>query len=201
MTLLEIGCGTGSTAYPVLAANKNPLLKLHACDYSKKAVELVRENEAYSSDQIQSDVWDVAEENTFPPGLSEGTVDVVTMIFIFSALNPTQWKAAVDNVYRVLKPGGELLFRDYARGDLAMVRFKKGRYMDENFYVRGDGTRVYFFDQQELDNIWTKDLRFTTEKLAVDNRLLVNRSKQLKMFRSWIQGRFRKADTAVQGPS
>lgn len=76
------------------------------------------------------------------------------MIFIFSALNPKQWNQAVRNIWKVLKPGGQVLFRDYGRGDLAQVRFKKGRWMEENFYVRGDGTRVYFFEQQELEHIW-----------------------------------------------
>ncbi len=58
------------------------------------------------------------------------------------------------NVFRVLKPGGEVCFRDYGRGDLAQVRFRKGRWMEENFYVRGDGTRVYFFDEEELRGMW-----------------------------------------------
>ena len=26
--------------------------------------------------------------------------------------------------------------------------------MEENFYVRGDGTRVYFFEKEELEEIW-----------------------------------------------
>ncbi|KAM0308981.1 hypothetical protein ACHAPQ_012613, partial [Fusarium lateritium] len=30
-----------------------------------------------------------------------------------------------------------------------------GRYLDENFYIRGDGTRVYFFDKDQLSDIWT----------------------------------------------
>ena len=47
-----------------------------------------------------------------------------------------------------------MLFRDYGRGDLAQVRFKKGRWMGDNFYVRGDGTRVYFFEREELERIW-----------------------------------------------
>lgn len=33
---------------------------------------------------------------------------------------------------------------------------------------------------------------FTTEQLGVDRRLLVNRKRQLKMYRVWMQGKFRK---------
>ncbi len=207
VTLLEVGAGAGNTAFPILAHNQNTQLKIHACDFSKVAVDVMRENEAYDARYIQADVWDIAGDE-LPPGLSEGSVDVVLMIFIFSALSPTQWEQAVRNIYMVLKPGGEVLFRDYGRGDLAQVRFKKGRYLEENFYIRGDGTRVYFFEKDELIKIWTgysvpsKELTSTEEEsnangfeiinLGVDRRLLVNRAKQLKMYRCWMQGRFRK---------
>ncbi|KAK3299189.1 S-adenosyl-L-methionine-dependent methyltransferase [Chaetomium fimeti] len=205
VTLLEIGAGAGNTAFPVLAQNKNPKLKLHACDFSKKAVEVMRKHESYDAAVMQADVWDVA-GTELPPGLEEGSVDVAVMVFIFSALSPLQWKKAVENVYRVLKPGGEVCFRDYGRGDLAQVRFKKGRYLEENFYIRGDGTRVYFFEKEELQDIWggklsksvegdeAQDLQpsFEIEELGFDRRLLVNRAKKLKMYRCWIQGRFRK---------
>ncbi|KAI1072782.1 hypothetical protein LB507_003334 [Fusarium sp. FIESC RH6] len=224
--VLEIGAGAGNTAFPVLAENKNPQLKIHACDYSKTAVEVIRKNEAYNTDFIQADVWDVASDS-LPPGLEEGSVDVAVLIFIFSALSPDQWAKAVENVHRVLKPGGLVCFRDYGRGDLAQVRFRKGRYLDENFYIRGDGTRVYFFDRDELSDIWTGKKagkesetaletatpavegadaaqstgteaaeteipRFEVENLGVDRRLLVNRASKLKMYRCWLQGRFRK---------
>jgi tRNAThr (cytosine32-N3)-methyltransferase len=207
MTLLEVGAGAGNTAFPIITNNRNPYLKIHACDFSKSAVQVMREHEAYDARHIQADVWDVAGEH-LPPGLAEDTVDVVLMIFIFSALSPSQWEQAVHNVHRVLRPGGEVLFRDYGRGDLAQVRFKKGRYMQENFYVRGDGTRVYFFERDELARIWTRQNsqpsvstknitdngcdNFEIVDLAVDRRLLVNRAKQLKMYRCWMQGRFRK---------
>jgi tRNAThr (cytosine32-N3)-methyltransferase len=158
-TLLEVGAGAGNSAFPILQRSQNKRLKIHACDFSKKAVELIRNHELYDPQRIQADVWDVAaspdsENGGLPAGLTEGSVDVVLMIFIFSALNPKQWDQAVRNIWRVLKPGGQVLFRDYGRGDLAQVRFKKGRYMEENFYVRGDGTRVYFFEQSELEDIW-----------------------------------------------
>ncbi|OLN84475.1 tRNA(Thr) (cytosine(32)-N(3))-methyltransferase [Colletotrichum chlorophyti] len=198
--ILEIGAGAGNTAFPIIASNKNPNLKVHACDYSKTAVEVMRNHESYNQEHMQADVWDVTSDE-LPPGLEEGSVDVAILIFIFSALAPSQWNKAVSNVHRLLKPGGQVCFRDYGRGDLAQVRFKKGRYLDENFYVRGDGTRVYFFEQDELDKIWTGKTQtesegtkaeFSVDELGVDRRMLVNRARKLKMYRCWMQGRFTK---------
>jgi len=151
--ILEVGAGAGNTAFPILAANENPNLVLHACDFSTKAVELIRSSPAYSPQHIQASFWDIASD-TLPENVHENSIDVVLLVFIFSALSPQQWRQAVRNVFRVLKPGGEVCFRDYGRGDLAQVRFRKGRWMEENFYVRGDGTRVYFFDEEELRGMW-----------------------------------------------
>jgi tRNAThr (cytosine32-N3)-methyltransferase len=42
---------------------------------------------------------------------------------------------------------------------MTQLRFKKERLLDDNFYIRGDGTRVYFFDESIL-----------TLLISVDNR-------------------------------
>lgn len=52
------------------------------------------------------------------------------------------------NVARTMTPGGVVLFRDYAAGDLAQRRFQKdGRQkkVDDGLYARGDGTFAYYF--------------------------------------------------------
>lgn len=155
-SILEVGAGAGNTAFPLLKANRNPGLMIHACDFSAKAVDLLRASPEYDERHMRASVWDLAGDE-LPPGVLPNSIDVVLLIFVFSALSPRQWARAVRNVHAVLKPGGEVCFRDYGRGDLAQVRFRKGRWMEENFYVRGDGTRVYFFDEAELRRIWSGD--------------------------------------------
>ena len=153
--IVEVGAGAGNTAFPILKENENEECVVYACDFSSKAVQLIRNNEAFDEKFMRAEVWDVASSSSYlPPGLEEGSADVVLLIFVFSALSPSQWDAAVRNVYRILKPGGEVCFRDYGRGDLTQVRFRKGRYLEEGFYIRGDGTRVYFFGEEELRWIW-----------------------------------------------
>lgn len=40
--VVEIGCGAGNTVFPLLSVNENPDLVVHACDFSKRAVEVVK---------------------------------------------------------------------------------------------------------------------------------------------------------------
>lgn len=188
-TIFEVGCGAGNTLFPVLSTNENPDLKIIGADFSKRAVEIVRESENFDPNHAEAWVWDLAnEENELPGNMQPESVDIVVMIFVFSALAPEQWATAVKNLKKLLKPGGTILFRDYGRYDLTQVRFKKGRLLDDNFYIRGDGTRVYFFTEEELEEIFGKT--FNTVKIATDRRLMVNRQRRLKMYRIWLQAHF-----------
>ncbi|BGP13872.1 hypothetical protein JCM10213_002510 [Rhodosporidiobolus nylandii] len=283
--IVEIGCGNGSTLFPLLAANENPELDLHGYDYSKEAVAVVRGHESFDPKHLTCDVWDLSSRAGPPPTVAPNSVDVLTMIFVLSALHPDEWPRAVENAWRMLKPGGILLFRDYGRNDLAQLRFKANRYMQDGLYVRGDNTRVYFFERDELVYMFgnvkrststpsdsssstadsstlssatpASSTETTTEppsttttthafletpsgtleetsvpstlpsreaspappasaaaisaaekaskgetlteyrldllQLGVDRRLLLNRKRQLKMMRVWLQGRWRKA--------
>ncbi|KAJ2860857.1 hypothetical protein GGI22_002601, partial [Coemansia erecta] len=187
--IMEVGCGAGNTVFPLLNDIYDPHLFVYACDYSKTAVDVVKSSEAYDEDRCSAFVWDLS-STELPPQVDPGSVDILLMIFVFSALHPDQWSQAVDNAYKLVKPGGVILFRDYGRNDLAQLRFKKSRLLAENFYIRGDGTRVYFFTNEELATLFGK--RFVVEQNAVDRRLLVNRKRELKMYRVWLQAKFRK---------
>ncbi|RSL94179.1 hypothetical protein CEP52_012809 [Fusarium oligoseptatum] len=185
--LLEIGAGAGNTAYPILANNKNPELKIHACDYSKTAVEVIRNHEEYDPKSIQADVWDVTSDS-LPPGLEEGSVDVAVLIFIFSALSPDQWPKAVSNVHRVLKPGG--LLADIWTGKAKeLAALQQPSPIAAPAAESADGVEEAEEAETETE---TEIPQFEIENLGVDRRLLVNRASKLKMYRCWLQGRFRK---------
>ncbi|KLO19294.1 methyltransferase [Schizopora paradoxa] len=258
--IAELGCGAGNSVFPLLTANENPLLKLHACDFSSHAVKLVQHNPLYTNPpmgSISASVWDLTSDS-LPEGIAPGSVDIVVLVFVLSALHPREWAKAVANVYKMLKPGGYAVMRDYGRHDMTQLRFKEGRLLDDNFYIRGDKTRVYFFELAtpsqrdsgsaetvlEVEEAETEEVAdssapataspeplsadsdekealsitppegvlhpilldpltnvppgcpahplFLVEQLGVDRRLLVNRKRQIKMYRVWMQGKFKK---------
>ncbi|XP_072560801.1 tRNA N(3)-cytidine methyltransferase METTL2 [Paramormyrops kingsleyae] len=188
--IMEVGCGVGNTVFPILKTNNDPGLFLYCCDFSSTAVELVKTNEEYDPRRCFAFVHDLSDEAAAFP-VPEGSLDVVVLIFVLSALHPDRMPVAISRLARLLKPGGMILLRDYGRYDMAQLRFKKGRCLSDNFYVRGDGTRVYFFTQDELHDLFTSSALEKVQNL-VDRRLQVNRGKQLTMYRVWIQCKYRK---------
>ncbi|XP_046937617.1 tRNA N(3)-methylcytidine methyltransferase METTL2A isoform X2 [Lynx rufus] len=188
--ILEVGCGVGNTVFPILQTNNDPGLFVYCCDFSSTAIELVQTNSAYDPCRCFAFVHDLCDEDQSYP-VPTSSLDIIILIFVLSAVVPDKMQKAINRLSRLLKPGGMMLLRDYGRHDMAQLRFKKGQCLSENFYVRGDGTRVYFFTQDELDTLFTTAGLEKVQNL-VDRRLQVNRGKQLTMYRVWIQCKYRK---------
>uniref|UniRef100_A0A674H1Q8 non-specific serine/threonine protein kinase n=4 Tax=Telluraves TaxID=3073808 RepID=A0A674H1Q8_TAEGU len=145
----KVGCGAGNTVFPILQTNNDPGLFVYCCDFSTTAVNLVQKNAEYDSSRCFVFVHDLCNEKS-PFPMPEESLDIVILIFVLSAVLPEKMQCIVTRLSRLLKPGGMILLRDYGRYDLAQLRFKKGQCLSDNFYVRGDGTRVYFFTQAEM---------------------------------------------------
>lgn len=191
--ILEVGCGVGNTVFPILKINTDPGLFVYCCDFSSTAVELVKTNSEYNAGRCFAFVHDLSDETALYP-VPDGSLDVIVLVFVLSALHPDRMQSSINRLSKLLKPGGVLLLRDYGRYDMAQLRFKKGRCLSDNFYVRGDGTRVYFFTQDELHEMFNAAGLEKVQNL-VDRRLQVNRGKQLTMYRVWVQCKYRKAHT------
>ena len=100
-------------------------------------------------------------------------------------------------IYDQLKPGAVLYFRDYGRYDLAQLRFaqKKVSKLGENFYVRGDKTRAYYFTEEEVKDLFCSMegvKGFECIECSNHYRVVENKKDNKTMHRVWVQAKFRK---------
>ncbi|KFD47396.1 hypothetical protein M513_11707 [Trichuris suis] len=130
--LLECGCGVGNLAFPLL--EYFPDLFVYACDFSPRAIEYVKSNEFYRENRVVAFTTDLTRD-ALSSSIPIASVDVCTLVFVLSSIDPE----------KVLKSTGSVFIRDYAQGDYAQQRFGDHQKLEENFYVRQDGTRSYFF--------------------------------------------------------
>ncbi|OZJ04021.1 hypothetical protein BZG36_03761 [Bifiguratus adelaidae] len=193
--LLEAGCGVGNFLFPRLEANPN--MYIFACDFSPRAIDFVKNSEAFDPLRCKPFVCDITHEDALTKEVGKEMVDIASMIFVLSAIAPENHAKSIQHIASTLKPGGTVLFRDYAVFDEAQIRFskKKESKLADNLYVRGDdipaGTMSYFFSTQELEDLFTNN-GFTCATLEYVYRETTNRAEDIAVDRIYIQGRFVK---------
>eukprot|EP00088_Acartia_fossae_P030609 TRINITY_DN3160_c0_g1_i12.p1 TRINITY_DN3160_c0_g1~~TRINITY_DN3160_c0_g1_i12.p1 ORF type:complete len:288 (+),score=37.85 TRINITY_DN3160_c0_g1_i12:35-898(+) len=185
-TLLEVGCGVGNFVFPLLEENLN--LYIYCCDFSPRGVDFVKKNELYDESRVKAFVCDITTDG-LTEELGDNSVDIISMVFVLSAIHPDKHHQVFKNLWRVLKPGGILLFRDYAMYDMTMIRFGPGSKIAERFYTRQDGTRTFFFTPADLDSLG-KD--FTITENQVVQRRTVNKKEGVDATRLFLQAKFIK---------
>ena len=182
--LLELGCGVGNAVFPLL---KNGRFKAHMCDISSKAIELVKCNPEYD-ESINAFVCDLTCDSLVQ-WVPRDSMDVITAIFVLSAIPPMKLQAVIDNVMSILKPGGTLLIRDYAINDCSMIRFKQDNYLDDRFYCRHDGTFTHFFSKELFAEMFKGHDIIENDYVI---KQVVNRKRALEMNRIFLQSRIKK---------
>ena len=195
--MLEVGCGVGNLIFPLDEVNKD--LFIYACDFSPRAVEFVKKNTKYDESRMKVFQCDITEAEQFEGQVPEGSLDMITMIFVLSAIHPEKFAVVVRNLHRLLKAGGKVLFRDYGRNDMAQIRFKPGSKIAEHLYVRQDGTRSFFFSIEEVQQLFT-DNGFAVESNVYVRRRTINAKEKLNVPRTFVQGKFIKVANKVGLP-
>ncbi|PVV05311.1 hypothetical protein BB560_000173 [Smittium megazygosporum] len=187
--ILEIGCGVGNFIWPLL--EKNPEAFIYACDFSPRAVEFVKNNEKYNTDRCKAFVCDIT-SNQLTDNIPPESLDIISAIFVFSALLPEQMENATSNLIKVLKPGGKILFRDYGLYDAAQLRFKPGRKFEDNLYVRQDGTFAYYFSTEKLRDLFVNSGGLIEEENRYVIKSTTNIKKNINVERVFLQAKFIK---------
>ncbi|KAI4890695.1 hypothetical protein NFI96_033757, partial [Prochilodus magdalenae] len=180
LVMLEAGCGVGNCIFPLLEEDLN--IFIYACDFSPRAVEFVKQNSLYCPERCLAFQCDLTKDD-LRATIPVESLDVATLIFVLSAIHPDKMRQALENLYKVLKPGGIVLFRDYGLYDHAMLRFKSGSKLGENFYVRQDGTRSFFFSREYLGNLFHQvGFQTLVKHMTIGSRsgaFVMDHSKQL----------------------
>lgn len=114
--VLELGCGVGNSAFPLMRANLD--MFVYACDCSPTAITALVSNPEYDLRRCCAFVADLAGDHPLRQRIADDSVDAVTGVFFFSALDDAAFARVARECVRVLRPGGVVLFRDYAADDV-----------------------------------------------------------------------------------
>uniref|UniRef100_A0A1B6H8H6 tRNA N(3)-methylcytidine methyltransferase n=1 Tax=Homalodisca liturata TaxID=320908 RepID=A0A1B6H8H6_9HEMI len=186
--LLEVGCGVGNFIFPLIAEQLN--MFIYACDLSPRAIELLKLNPLYSEDTVVAFQTDITTEHIYED-IQRESVDIITLIFVLSAIDPSNYIKIARTLYFLLRPGGFILFRDYGLYDMAQLRFKPGHKISDNFYMRQDGTRSYFFAVDFLGELF-KNAGFSIVTNCYIHRRTVNVKEGIDVPRIFVQAKFQK---------
>jgi len=196
--LVEVGCGVGNALLPLLEedGDKNEKLwSIYGLDLSSVAIDLLKKDERFQSASQEGRAFGFAANIVEGAPLECNKVaDIASLLFCLSAIDPELQSRAVRNVAATLKPGGTVVFRDYGRLDESQVKLgsQRSKLLKENFYVKHDATKCYFFTTQDLERLFRDEAGLEVVELFYIRRLYKNRSTDTTRRRVWVQGQFRK---------
>lgn len=138
--VLELGCGNGKTAAALLEKD------VHVIGLDQSAPALVRCNlsvPSLSGRLVQGDLRGLP--------FREGCFDVIVCIHVLEHLSEEGRRTAIEEMIRLLRPGGRLLFQSFSVSDM---RFGKGEELEERTFRRGDGISYHYFNDNEVETMF-----------------------------------------------
>lgn len=149
---LEFGIGTASNA--ILGKSKFPQSSIVGIDVDEKVLAIAKKKINSQSVDIELCQYD---GSTIPFG--HNSFDLVYSSLVFHHLTPDQKIKAFSEIYRILRPGGRLVFTDWGQPNslYSKVAFKGLRLFDGLLNTKDHETGNYLrmieksgFDQGEL---------------------------------------------------
>ena len=104
--VLELGCGNGKTAEALLERGA----AVTGLDFSRAAVDSCISRYGDRAEFVQGDVRRLP----FP----DSSFDAVVAVHVLEHLTAEEFPGAVEEAFRVLRPGGRFYFRCFAEGDM-----------------------------------------------------------------------------------
>jgi len=102
-TLLEVGCGAGNFIFPLIEECGESMLKAYVCDFSPRAIEMIKENPLYDERKVYAFWADVAKAPLLQEDRLPEKVDLVSAIFVLSAISPSKFHIVLKNMSSTLK--------------------------------------------------------------------------------------------------
>jgi ubiquinone/menaquinone biosynthesis C-methylase UbiE len=139
-SVLELGCGGGRLLLPVL--RRGTARRLVGVDFARTS--LVQLAKDATGMLVQADA-------AFLP-FRDGIFDTVLCRHLIGHLMEDGRRAAASEVLRTLKKGGRAFFEVFSTAD---ARSGKGKRIEEGTFLRGDGITHHYFEQQELQGLFS----------------------------------------------
>ena len=117
--ILEFGFGTGQNL--ILVKNKNPNIELIGLDIDPKVKEITTYKLKKNGLEIPLNLYD---GSTFP--YQDKQFHKVYSCLVFHQLDAETKSNCLIEIYRVLKPGGELIIADWGKAQNKLMRFTFG---------------------------------------------------------------------------
>jgi len=169
--VLEIGVGNGKTLASIIKMKPKEIV---AIDFSQEAVDICKEKFP-EVEVICSDVKSMPFE--------DGKFEFVIIYFILDSLLDWEIEGAINEIYRVLKKGGRVLFQDFGEGDFR----QEGEELEKNTMLKKNGLVCHFFSEREVKRLFN---HFNKEKVWETKTYPISYKKHL--VRHTVYGEFEK---------
>jgi len=158
LKMLDLGCGAG--VHTIFLAKEG--FQTYATDISETGLDIVRKR--VKSNNLKAEIENAnMEQQPFEDNFFDGIISYA----VFYYNNSHGFQKATDELYRILKKGGEAFILTRTTDD---YRFGKGEEIEKNTFVLNipetneKGMTMHFLEREDIDKIFGKFAEVSFEK-------------------------------------